>query len=220
MHFSSLRQFFVACAFFLFSTSIFGALAIPVTSQEPAALLERAPAPDPYEDKAGIEAAYVAGDKPSVFFSNIGATNQQERDAPDTFAGSIGGRTFKSAFNAGFTDRRGGPGGRTFYRAFAQRFSEVFAEQATGTAYVLMRDDPNGPHPNSVWTLYERPALENGNKVDKIVKVNPSDFSQTTTLWTRSGSKVKAKKDVPDKRDYVLDWDAPADGPYWLAPGE
>ena len=216
---SLFQQLRAAFVLLLFSSSILSVLASPIRTSENADILERAPAQDPYPDNAGIEAAYVAGQQPSVFFSNIGAQSQADRDKPDTFAATIGGRTFKTAFTAGFTDRRSGPGGRQFYSDFAKRFSTVFAEQATGTAYVLLRDDPDGPHPNSVWTLFERPALENGNKVNEIVKVDPATFAQTV-LWTRPTSKAKAKKDVPGKREYVLDWDAPADGPYWLAPGE
>ncbi|KAI4869156.1 hypothetical protein F4820DRAFT_407363 [Hypoxylon rubiginosum] len=222
MYYSSanpLRKVLAALTLLSFSSSILTIHASPTRPHEPFGLVERVPNEDPYPNNAGIEAAYVPGQQPSVFFSNIGDTNQAERDRPDTFAGTVGGRTFRTAFTPGFTDRRSGSGGRTAYADFAKRFSAVFAEQATGTAYVLLRDDPNGPHVNSVWTLYERPALENGNKVNEIVKVDPSTFAQTI-LWTRPGAKVKAKRDVPDKRAFVLDWDAPADGPYWLAPGQ
>lgn len=205
----------------LLLSSIFSALALPTTPQEPAAeLLSRGPVHDPYPDNTGIENAYLAGSQPSVFFSNLGPTSQEQRDWPDTFANQIGGRTFRMAYPAGFCERRSGAGGRTAYQPFAVRFSSVFAQQATGTAYVLMRDDPDGPHPNSVWAEFERPALENGGAVDRIVKVDPTRGFAQEDLWVRAGARRSARRDVPDGREYVLDWDAPADGPYWLAPGE
>lgn len=217
MHISSTNL--AAFTFLLFSSSILNVFALP-TLQERTEVLERVPASDPYPDAAGCQAAYIAGDQPSVFFSNTGSSSQEQRDWPDTFAAQINGRTFKTAYTAGFVDRRTGAGGKIFYGDFAKRFSTVFAEQATGTAYVLMRDDPNGPKANSVWVLYERPALESSGKVDKIVKVDPTNNFAQTVLWTKPASKVKVKRDDPDKRAYVLDWDAPADGPYWLAPDQ
>ncbi|KIX07931.1 uncharacterized protein Z518_02585 [Rhinocladiella mackenziei CBS 650.93] len=183
-------------------------------------IFDRAPATDPYPDHAGCAAAHVNDGKPSVFFSNLGSTTPAQRAAPDTFAATIGGKTFMNGFgnqpgnpSKRFTDRWSGPGSR--------KFSEVFAQQATGTAYVLLRatSGANGPKSNSVWTVLERSALEANPNVPKIVLVDPVTFAPSD-LWVRGvdpPTTVKAKR---QSGVIVLDWDAPADGPYWLAPNE
>jgi hypothetical protein len=204
------------------------AAAITLGDEIETGVFARAPATDPYPDHAGCTAAHINDGKPSVFFSNLGATTPDERMAPDRFAQTIGGKTFMNGFGVQpgdpsklFTDRWSGPGSKIFYKEFAQRFSTVFAEQATGTAYVLLRDTSgtNGPKADSVWTKLERPALEENPNVPKIVRVDPVTFAQSN-LWVRGvdpPSTVKAKR---QSGVIHLDWDAPADGPYWLAPDE
>jgi len=220
-----LRLLAFVFAGFLASLLASSAVASPIAAVDSKEIIERAPAPDPYPDLATCAAHVNLGPDKTVFFSNM-EQSSDGRTAPDRFAQSIGGATFKTAFgtqpgnpNKMFTDRWSGGGSRTYYPQFAQRASLVLAQKASGIVYVLLRDDPNGPRDDSVWSKIERTALEQNSAVTKIVKVNPADFSQQIDLWLPPTTASRmSKRDVPG--GIILDWPAPADGPYWLNPGQ
>lgn len=228
-----LLAFFLALL--LTSSNLGPASASPIDFGE---LEERAPAKDQYPNAETISEHYVPFAGPSVFFSNAWPEppTADQRNVPDRFAATIGGRTVRNAFGNQpdtpgvsrpdrlYTDRwLGQDDGRIFYKEFAKRFSIVFAQKASGVVYVLLRATGGafGPRSDSVWTVYERPALEGNTAVTKIVMVNPDTFAQSD-LWVRPAKRNEgetSRNEIEVKRDgiFSLDWASPADGPYWLS---
>ncbi len=107
---------------------------------------------------------------------------------PQDFANKNHLKLVRDAYPKGFTDAR--PGLQQ-YKAFARRFSQAYAEKTSGTAYVLLPTDGEtavGP----VWKDYEKPFLvKDGGKCNRIIKVDPDDFSKKCVLWDRGNKEDK-----------------------------
>ncbi|MCJ1425220.1 hypothetical protein MMC29_003108 [Sticta canariensis] len=116
----------------------------------------------------------------SLFYSKVG----KHEDKPQDFADQAG---LKLVYPSGFTDKNDK---YTGYKKFATRFSQAFAEKTAGTAYVMLPTDGTTDLSNSVWVKTEKDILKaDGGKCNRIVKVDPDDFSKKCVFWDRSGAK-------------------------------
>lgn len=121
----------------------------------------------------------------SLFYSKVG----KHEDKPQDFATKNGLSMVRDAYPSGFTDKSTDPS-YTGYTKFAQRFSQAFAEKTSGTAYVMLPTDSNTDLSKSVWVNIEKGILTaNGGTCNRIVKVDPNDFTKSCVFWDRSGAK-------------------------------
>lgn len=123
----------------------------------------------------------VATDK-SVFYSQVG----KHEEKPQDFANTIGGVLLREAYPTGFTDKN--PSFTGSYKKFLDRASQAFAEKTAGTTHVLLPTDGTDLS-KKVWTKTEKPALiASGGVCNRIIKVDPNDFSKQCVLWDRGGA--------------------------------
>ncbi|KAL9583574.1 MAG: hypothetical protein Q9212_002623 [Teloschistes hypoglaucus] len=131
------------------------------------------------------EKVTVAKDK-SVFYSRVG----EHEDKPQKFADQLpNGVLLREAYPSGFTDKSDQFSGS--YKKFLERASQAFAEKSSGVVHVLLPTDNTDIDKKKVWPKFEKPALLANQNVERIVKVDPDDFSKKCVL---SGTE---DKDLP-----------------------
>lgn len=150
-------------------------------------LEDKYPSLDECRSKVSVDA-----DK-SVFYSRVG----KHEDKPQKFADSIQGVLVREAYPAGFTDRNNAYSG---YQKFMARASQAFAEKTSGIAYVLLPTDGKEDISKKVWIRIEKPALIAAEGAcNRIVKVDPDDFTKQCVLWDRNGEKDPGKPDCKEE---------------------
>ena len=146
----------------------------------------------------------------SLFYSKVG----KHEDKPQDFADKKGLKLVRDAYPAGFTDKNDQYSG---YPKFATRFSQAFAEKTAGTAFVMLPSDGTTDISKSVWIKVEKGILTaNGGTCNRIIKVDPDNFSKTCLLWDRSnandpdiskcGLENGPVPDPPSKAQYKPGW--------------
>ncbi|MCJ1469288.1 hypothetical protein MMC07_007921 [Pseudocyphellaria aurata] len=145
-------------------------------SLDPSTLEDKYPDLDECRSKCSVAADV------SLFYSKVGPHEEKPQD----FADKEGLKLVRDTYPSGFTDKNDQYSG---YKKFATRFSQAFAEKTAGTAYVMLPTDGTTDIGKSVWRKTERGTLEaTGGKCNRIVKVDPDDFSKKCILWDRSGT--------------------------------
>lgn len=138
---------------------------------------------DKYPDIDGCRSACSVAADVSLFYSKVG----RHEEKPQQFADQAGLKLVRDAYPSGFTDKNGQYSG---YKKFAGRFSQAFAEKTAGTAYVMLPTDGTTDLSQSVWVKTEKDILMgSGGTCNRIVKVDPDDFSKKCVFWDRSGDK-------------------------------
>ena len=165
---------------------------------------------NPYPDLPTCRDNCAVDADESLFYSKVGP----HEDIPQDFANQNGLKMVRDSYPEGFTDNNGDPS--QSYRQFAMRFSQAFAEKTSGTAYVLLPTDGSTNIRKSVWVKIEKPILMNANGAcNRIVKVDPADFSRRCVLWDRSNVADPQMSPCPDDIGPIPP--APSTGNY--APG-
>lgn len=214
-----------------------GALSAPVTDVHERGLVKRytgdpspkkgdGPDTSDYPTDDEIRAAYIAPSGPSVFFSMIpsdyGGPNQGGSNVAYKFAQSIGGVIFRGTFPKKYTNMNGRSA--AWYQNFADRFSGVFAEKASGTAYIV------GPWEGEidacrVWQRIKYPTLQDNLEISRVTLVDYTNFeNQKIILGTRKRhsaliSRFTASTRAPaalfDKRQEAscFDWEGDGEDP-------
>ncbi|KAG8532479.1 uncharacterized protein KY384_002356 [Bacidia gigantensis] len=133
------------------------------------------PTVDNYPDLTKCrEKVSVAKDK-SVFYSGVG----KHEDKPQSFADQLpNGVLLREAYPSGFTDKNDD---WTGYKKFLERASQAFAEKSSGIVYVLLPTDKTDIS-KKVWTKIEKDKLTSNSAVERIVKVDPDDFTKKCVL--------------------------------------
>ena len=146
-------------------------------STDPSTLEDKYPDLDECRSKCSVAADV------SLFYSKVG----KHEDKPQKFADQAGLKLVRDTYPSGFTDKNDQ---YTGYKKFATRFSQAFAEKTAGTAYVMLPTDGTTDISSSVWVKTEKPKLTaDGGTCNRIVKVDPDDFSKKCVFWDRSGAK-------------------------------
>lgn len=128
----------------------------------------------------------------SVFYSQVG----KHEEKPQRFADSIQGVLLREGYPQGFTDKNDD---WTGYPKFMQRASQAFAEKTSGTTHVLLPTDGKTDLSKRVWAKFEKPNLiRDEGPCNRIVKVDPDDFTKQCVLWDRGG---KADDKLPNCND-------------------
>ena len=138
---------------------------------------------DKYPDLDECRSKCSVGTDHSLFYSKVG----KHEDKPQDFANQNGLSLVRDAYPSGFTDKNDK---YTGYKKFAIRFSTAFAEKTSGTAWAMLPTDGTTDISNSVWVKNERPVLTaSGGACNRIIKVDPDDFSKRCILWDRNNAK-------------------------------
>lgn len=148
----------------------------------------------------------------SLFFT--GLRSNAEINVAKGYAESHGLTHVSKAYPDGFTNLYRYKAKPERLVQFQKDYMQAFAEESSGTAYVMMFDNTE-PSPDSIFSTIELPALQNSAQVDKIVRLSyftPPDDPSTSTdvIWARAPDALPY---APGRcRVHFTQYDVPEDG--------
>lgn len=108
------------------------------------------------------------------------------------YTANTGGKATDFAHDHGWkvlqdTDTKAGYGRPNNWKTFESvlnNWSEAFAKDSSGTVWVMFTDlSPISPAKDSVWNIYEWPALIVNHNVYEVLQVSAKDTSKFVQIW-------------------------------------